>query len=479
MNRQFISKREQRTAGGGARHAAWRAARNSALRLRRIAVPIAALLATASTIVVSGNALAATPNPYNAKITYWFFGEGDVPGINAWLQQRVKLYAKLHPQVHINLIPQAGATLSSTFALAAQSRTGPTIDTQYATLGVLAPLWEGQVSPISDFVPKSQTNHWLNTSENTYKGQIAAMPIYLIGTPLAWNKQLFKKAGLNPNVGPATWAQFLNDCKVLKAHGITPLGGGDKDGYFGAWMLSVFGKGLFNSTAQVTSAVAAPGTAETAFLSKLTTFYTTFASIVRDGYFNSNIASLTLGASVSLFPEKKVAMEISTDANVLSWAKILGAQNIGVERPPSAWTQGALSSDYDVTQSTSEFITSWSQDKPAQAAFLAWLHQPANLVALNKETGAFPADNRFPSKDISSPLARTLDELDTSGKSVWLENFLPPQVDTNADLPAGELIFSASGTPRQAAGVWETQLREWRTLQPTQDKQFEQWAKAS
>ena len=39
---------------------------------------------------------------------------------------------------------------------------------------------------------------------------------------------------------------------------------------------------------------------------------------------------------------------------------------------------------------------SWSPVKKADAAFLAWLHQPSNMIALNKETGAFPADNSVP-----------------------------------------------------------------------------------
>ena len=38
-----------------------------------------------------------------------------------------------------------------------------------------------------------------------------AMPLYLIGIPLVWNKQLFRQAGLNPNVGPSTWAYAGSD----------------------------------------------------------------------------------------------------------------------------------------------------------------------------------------------------------------------------------------------------------------------------
>ena len=76
---------------------------------------------------------------------------------------------------------------------------------------------------ISDYVPASETANWVDTSENTVGNKIVAMPIYLIGVPLVWNKTLFKQAGLDPDKAPATWSDFLADCAALKAHGITPL----------------------------------------------------------------------------------------------------------------------------------------------------------------------------------------------------------------------------------------------------------------
>ena len=101
------------------------------------------------------------------------------------------------------------------------------------------------------------------------------------------------------------------------------------------------------------------------------------------------------------------------------------------------------------------------------------------MIALNKETGAFPADNQFPVKDITDPLARALDTLDTSGTSIWLENYIPPQIDSDADLPAGQLITSGSGTPAAAVALWQQQLSLWRSQQPTQFKLFSTWAAAS
>ncbi len=415
---------------------------------------------------------------YSGKITYWFWGESDIPGITKWMQQRIKTYEKMHPKVSIDLVPQSNTTIISSFKLASQNHSGPDVDTQWATLDTLTPVFSGDVTAMSSLLPKSDIAHWVNTNENTYKGKVWAMPLYLIGVPLVWNKQLFKKAGLNPNVAPKTWSQFLADCKVLKAHGITPFGMGNQDGYFGAWMFAIYMKQQLNSLSQVTRGIANTGNAQSAFENKLKTLYSMMQTLVKDGYINSNVASLNLNQGWQLSPEKKAAMSFTTDGNVLSWAKSVGEANIGVARPP-IWGHGSLANTYDVTQSSDEFITSWSPNKKAAATFLNWLHEPTNMVALNKETGAFPADNRFPVSDIKDPLARQLYKLDTTGKSIWLENYLPPQIDSDADIPAGQMILSGSGSPTKAVGVWTTQLNLWRAEQPKQFQQFKAWAASS
>ena len=101
----------------------------------------------------------------------------------------------------------------------AQTKSGPDIATQWATLPVLTPAWNGASVPISDYVPASETKNWIGTAENMSGGKLWAMPQYLLGIPFVWNKAMFKKAGLNPNKGPKTWAEFLADAKKLKAAG--------------------------------------------------------------------------------------------------------------------------------------------------------------------------------------------------------------------------------------------------------------------
>ena len=103
---------------------------------------------------------------------------------------------------------------------------------------MLSQVWAGAVTPISDLVPADEIKHWANTNENMYDGKLWAAPLYLMGIPLAYNKDLFKKAGLDPENPPKTWDEFLKACETLKKAGITPMAGGAaKASAFGAWIV--------------------------------------------------------------------------------------------------------------------------------------------------------------------------------------------------------------------------------------------------
>src|SRR5919201_6436764 len=394
------------------------------------------------------------------------------PGANAWMKAAIARYEKLYPKVHIKLVLQSTDTLIGAFRTAAQTRSGPDIATQWATLPTLTPAWIGASVAISDYVPKSELAHWIGTPENVSFGKVWAVPLYLLGVPFVWNKALFAKAGLNPSKPPATWAELLADCAKLKAKGITPIGMGNKDGYTGAWFFSLVGKQNLNSIDELKHAML--GKHDFA-QPKFSGFYTAFADLKKRGCFNDDIASLDLNQGWQLFPQGKAAMAWTTDGNALAWEKTLGAAKMGVG-PTPRWGKGKLAGTYDTTQSSDEFITSWSKHKQAAAAFLVWLHQPAQLKAWYQATKVFPADRRFAASNIKDPIGKQLFKLDTTGPAVWPETFLPPQVDQNADLPAGEMITSGSGTPAQATALWVRVIKQWRQQHPDEYANYKKWA---
>src|SRR5882757_7835865 len=316
-------------------------------------------------------------DPNNANLTYWYWGEDDAPGATNWIKKEIGVYEKAHPKVKITLSVQSVDTLTSAFTTAAQTKSGADIATQWATLPVLTPAWNGWAVPISDYVPASETKNWIGTSENMSGGKLWAMPQYLLGIPFVWNKAMFKKAGLDPNKGPKTWTEFLADAKKLKAAGFTPFGMGNKDGYGGAWFFSLIGKQNLDSIDQLKAAMIGKASFSDA---KYSGFYQALADFKKNGYLNSDVASISFTQGLQLFGQKKVAMSWGTDGNVAAAAKALGGiKAMGVSAIPK-WGKGKLATSYDTTQSSSAFITKWSKHPKAAAQFLMFLHTPQVLA---------------------------------------------------------------------------------------------------
>ena len=444
---------------------------------KHVAAALGAALVASAAVFASSAASkpagAAADDPNNANLTYWYWGEDDAPGANGWLKNQVALYEKAHPNVKITVVTQSTDTLTSAFTTASQTKSGPDIATQWATLPVLTPAWNGSSVPISDYVPASETKNWIGTSENMSGGKLWAMPQYLLGIPFVWNKALFKKAGLDPNKGPKTWTEFLAAAKKLKAAGITPFGMGNKDGYGGAWFFSLIGKQNLDSIDELKDAMIGKAKFSDP---KYSGFYQLLADLKKNGYLNSDVASISFTQGLQLFGQKKVAMSWVTDGNAAAAAKVLGGtKGMGVG-PIPVWGKGKLATSYDTTQSSSAFITKWSKHPRAAAQFLTSLHSPQALRAWYRATGVFPADKRFPTKLVTDPIAKQQLALDLSPVSVWPENFVPPQVDGNADLAAGELITSGSGTPADAVKLWERELKKWKAQHPDEFKNYTKWA---
>ncbi len=428
--------------------------------------------------LVTGDASVASAVPQSQKasahVVWWFWGTSDVPGILKWLQGETKAYEETHKGVTITLVPQSTTTLIGAFQTAASTKSGPTIATQWATLPTLTPVWEGDVTPITTLVSKKMIDSWLNTDENMYKKKLWAMPVYLLGTPFVWNKALFKKAGLNPTVGPKSWAQFLADCAKLKAAGITPIASGEKTGALGAWLLGLVADQSLNSVKQIEELATGKYSLDSAAYKA---GFQKIDELITKEYFNRNVASITLTQGWQEFAQGKGAFTWATDGEVLSMQKLMPAGAEGVEKTP-VWGHGKLASYYDVTQSSDEFITSWASNKRDGAEFLSWLKEPKQVASFYTSLGAFPASTSFnAAKEIKNPLAKQLYALDTEKKQVWTENFWPPQVTTSGVRPGLEDMFAGASVTATIKTIQQS-FTTWRSEQPRQLKDFTMWLKS-
>jgi len=406
------------------------------------------------------------------ELTFWYWAESDAPGADAWMTETVEAYKKVKPNVTVTIAPQSTDTLISAFQAAVTAKSGPDLASQWATGPVLGFVWQDGLVPVSDYVPKTEMDNWLNLNENTYNGKVWGAPMYLIGIEVMYNKDMFAKAGVTaPASGRWTWDEFLTACEKLKGAGVTPFVLGDKDGYGGAWWFAHLGIQGLDSTDDLRQAIIGKASFTD---DHYTGWYKALDDIVKKGYVNEDVMSLDLSQGAQAFSQGKGAMAFGTDGMIKQALTDLGADKVGVMRTPKL-LNGKLADVGNATQSVSFLITKWSKNPQAAADFLVFMHTPDRIASWYKHTGVIVADKRFDRSLVTDPVLKQMMEWETTGPQVWLENYLPGQVDSDGDLTAGQTIFAQSGSPADAAGIWQKAAETWRNQHPDELKNWENW----
>ena len=406
-------------------------------------------------------------------LTFWWWAEPDAPGADKWFDETAAAYHQLHPNITVQRDTQSTDTLVSAFSAAAAAKSGPDLASQWAGSFVLTQAWAGAIAPISDLVPKAELDHWLNLYENQWDGKDWAASLYVIGSPMEYNKDLFTKAGLDPQNPPTTWPAFLAACDALSAKGITPLGFGNKEGSGGLYLSAALRLQTMNSLSDYANAALG----QTSFLDPTqTTWLNRLQDLGTHNCFPPDVSSLSLDEGRANFDSGAAAMTWGTDGNVKASSDKLGAASVGVMKMPVYGTS-KLADVFNATQSTSFFVTSWSKHPQEAADFLVFMHTPDRLTAWYKETGVVPADDRFDVSAISNPALAQLQKWESTGPQIWLLNFMPTQVYSDGDKAATSLIMSKGGTVDAAAQLIDRAATAWRTQHPDDATRYGDWIK--
>ena len=199
---------------------------------------------------------------------------------------------------------------------------------------------------------------------------------------------------------------------------------------------------------------------------KFSGFYQALADLKKNGYLNSDVASISFEQGfAALRPEEGRRCPGAPTATSPP-GRSSSAAKAWASAPSRS---GARASSRRATTRRSRRMPSSRSGRSIRArrrSSSMFLHSPQALKAWYEATGVFPADKRFPASLVTDPIAKKQLALDQSAVSVWPENFVPPQVDGNADLAAGELITSGSGSPADAVKLWESELSKWKTPAP-------------
>ncbi len=176
------------------------------------------LLAATATLL-SMTALASAAETANI----WVRADG-----SNFMPQIVEAFNKSHEnQIKLDIIPNA--ELVQKYATSAAGGTAPdglSLDLIYTPAFAAA----GQLEDITDWaksLPYFKDLSPAHVKTGTYKDKIYGLPFSADSSVLIWNKDLFKKAGLDPEKGPSNFAEIAANAEKVAA-----LGGDVKGFYF-------------------------------------------------------------------------------------------------------------------------------------------------------------------------------------------------------------------------------------------------------
>lgn len=211
------------------------------------------------------------------------------------------------------------------------------------------------------------------------------IPIDVTTIPMIYNKKLFAKAGLNPDVPPATWEEFLEAGKKLKKIGVT----GFTSGWGEAWLIYSLATDLaFNKMGEEKVMKTFKG--EVSYTDpEWVSVFRAFDDMRKAGFADPSLVTLGNKAAEQAFSSERSGMTFNG-----SWAvNVYAGMNTALEYAP--FRIPALGSKFPQTvwggAGSTFMVNGKSPRKAAAIEFLKWLSQKDQAAFLASATKNLPA----------------------------------------------------------------------------------------
>ena len=405
-------------------------------------------------------------NAQSPELTMWWWGEQELPGLQAFVDESVAAYT----DAKVTTMLQDTAVVISQFQTAAAAGTPP--DVQYLWNGIyhMESAWLGYLKPLNGLVSEDTLRASNPTILSNFGGNTYRLGWYPL--PMVWyyNKDMFEKAGLDPEAPPATWADLLAACDKLKTAGFEPLGGGIQDGYWSEWYMS---HGFVQTLDTVGEAVELFIGDKDFRDPRYHEHWVRLEELRTLGFLNKDMPSLELYPGIDLIVAGKLAMGQSAGSRLPADSTATNGR-IGCMVMP-VFGKGKLAGK-PIVDMQGIGIAEGAKDPAAAAAFLEFLNTPDRLNAFHRITGWIPSSSRFSSDQIENESVRAMWK--TWGESpniTNVTNLMPGQFYEQAAIPTGQQVVSGALTGEQAGDLAAQVAQEWRDFNPDLVEKYQQW----
>lgn len=324
-----------------------------------------------SLLVLAGQAAAA-----RSTVTMWVFpllvNQSDNEALWGGLAQR---FEKQNPDIDIQVevLPWAGRDAKLTAALLGGQ--GPDVTylipdqiPQYVNLGVLEPLDDV-------LTPAEKEDYWpLALKSVTYQGKLYVAPILQSAVPIAYNKKLFKAAGVSKP--PTTWQELLDIAPKFKEAGLYATD-------YTAALEQTLNMSFYPFLWQAEGSVFSQDGTKAAFNSPEGVRALTYiVDLFKKGYVSPASATQMPQAFASPFAREKAAMDLAVDNQTV---RALAQRGMELGVAPPLKDKGRVG--YGTIGGLALFKTSKSREAAAK-----WIHfvtSPEVLKEIDLRTGYF------------------------------------------------------------------------------------------
>lgn len=444
--------------------------------MKRVLVILLVIIVAFSFSACSSQSAGTQSSGGKSQVTLkiWYWGEQEAPGMKSFMDKAVAAYTDKNPNIKIDAVLQESDTLYSAFRSAAKAKQGPDIQYFWGGTQALEDVWMGNVAPLSDYWSKEDIDNLplAQRSETFWDGKQWAMPFYQYGCVWGYNKEIFKKAGLDPNNPPKTWDEFMKACEAIKNTGVTPIGMGLKDGYFGGWIISLLGQQNMNQISDLISVVNGKNAA--GFIDPKNAEWVSRLKELKDkGYFNDDIMSLDLYQGQQLFDSGDAAMTVDAEPYLAQLERQQGSDKIGAMQTP-VFGSGKMANSIGVPSQVLT-ITSFSKHKKEAAEFLKFLHTEDMMKLMYQEAGAVTPDKRFKDEWLNTNVDKQVMAWAKSEPNFWYQYFYPLGFEAAGVNPLVQGMFAKDVAPEQTAKEIQDALVKWKTQNPDQLAAFQKW----
>ncbi|MFC7245601.1 ABC transporter substrate-binding protein [Catellatospora aurea] len=346
---------------------------------------VAAMLALAGCGSATGSE--SPSDAASGKLVVWDWKSGDKTA-TAYVEKAKADFAKKHPGVTVEFVAQPFDQYYTLLGAAIQAGKGP--DVMLFNGGGQIRDRVDALIPLDQYLgpDKERLAGW---DAFTKDGKVFAAPVTLQGHPIYFNKDLYKKAGLDPQKPATTWNGFTADCAAItRATKATCFSLGNKEGAGIQFFLSALGSGIF-SPQEYDDWIAGKRDWNSPHVKQL---FQLWKDVEAGGLNNKGGNSTTMFTDAfGIFQAGKATNIIGLMSDIGHWKdfnEFLGPENVGVMKSPVIAEGAVPSLPFD--GGIGYAVAKWTKDPALAADLVRSLTSTDALTAFYTNAGAVVSD---------------------------------------------------------------------------------------